>query len=278
MRKVIYEKIDWNPNENIKVLSFNFKRPATETIPIHWHRSLEIIMPIEGTVNIWWEGKNCWIGPGEVMIITSNSLHSCQLAASTNKYTGFAFQISYDYLLKIFPQYINSTLDNNYSVDEYRQIISFLEKIVLLKNTHDKFTSYMIDGYLLVLISLIFEKHLHPIKLSSKDNQKKDLINILNYLDTNFQKPINLKKLAKQFNFSYGHLARIFKNNIGMTMHEYLTYNRLTQSKLDLIRKDTTLINIALNNGFNNYKSFNRAFIKKYGLTPTQYRKTLEKS
>lgn len=271
-----YEKIFWQDKTNIKVINFEGDFELDEPVPRHWHRSLEIIVPKEGCAQVWVEGKNKYILPGQILVINSMVIHSAECFRYTKHYRGYAFQISYDYLCKNIPKFDKSILNTNYTKEETNQIIEVLEKIALLKTSPDKYTHYMLEGYSLVLLGLLCSNHL--VEKTNKTNigDHQILTPIIDYLDSNYSQKINVEDLAKDFNISYGHLARLFKKFTGFSIYNYLMEQRLNHCLLDLRYTSKSITQIAYNNGFNDLKSFNQAFKKKFQNTPMNYRKMLE--
>ena len=63
------------------------------------------------------------------------------------------------------------------------------------------------------------------------------------------------------------------KKQTGTTFYQYLQKIRLKHAYYDLIHTNMKIIDIALNHGFKNVKSFENVFKKEYHTTPTKYRK-----
>ena len=61
-----------------------------------------------------------------------------------------------------------------------------------------------------------------------------------------------------------------------MTFREYLTRYRLNRARLRIERTSDTELSIALDVGFSDVKQLSNAFKKYYGMTPSQYRKSLQ--
>lgn len=61
-----------------------------------------------------------------------------------------------------------------------------------------------------------------------------------------------------------------------MTFREYLTRYRLNKARLRIERTSDTELSIALDVGFSDVKQLSNAFKKYYGMTPSQYRKSLQ--
>lgn len=72
--------------------------------------------------------------------------------------------------------------------------------------------------------------------------------------------------------FSPVHLSRLFQFAYGMTPTEYIRRRRLTESIAALQDKSRTVLEIALDFGFEHEQSFTRAFRAEFGVTPGRYR------
>ena len=84
---------------------------------------------------------------------------------------------------------------------------------------------------------------------------------------------ISIAEIAAQVEFSESHFMRYFKENMGTSFVDYLREYRLDMAARLLLVSDASIISIAEEVGFDNLSYFNRAFKKKYGITPSQYRK-----
>ena len=94
-------------------------------------------------------------------------------------------------------------------------------------------------------------------------------------LIANYSKDIDMLSIATRFSVSYSYLSRIFKNNMQMTLTDYLNKYRIEKSCELLGDKSEKLESIALKVGYNNIQSFQRFFKKYKGTTPTLYRKSV---
>ena len=82
----------------------------------------------------------------------------------------------------------------------------------------------------------------------------------------------SLSELAKTYLKNEKYLGRLFKREIGMSYSEYARERKLEAAKSMISQSNEKIIDIALECGFNTISYFNRAFYKKYGLSPTAYR------
>lgn len=88
---------------------------------------------------------------------------------------------------------------------------------------------------------------------------------------------INLEKLAKHLDASKHHVSQVINEHLGISFFEYVNNLRVNEARTLLAessRSDLHVIEIAYAVGFNNKASFNAAFKKATGMTPTEYRKS----
>lgn len=99
---------------------------------------------------------------------------------------------------------------------------------------------------------------------------------ILNYVSGHFTEDINMDKIAEVSNYNRSHIYKLFMKNMGCSPKDYINVLRLDLAS-EMLRETAFSINdIALKTGFKNHVSFLKAFKKKYGMLPTQFRKAEE--
>lgn len=96
---------------------------------------------------------------------------------------------------------------------------------------------------------------------------------IKTYLLKNYTRNVGLDDIAKHFFLSKNQIIYLFKSAYGKTPHRYLTDYRLDKASELLVSTARPLTVIAFDVGFEEYSVFYRAFLSKYGISPTDYRK-----
>lgn len=85
---------------------------------------------------------------------------------------------------------------------------------------------------------------------------------------------LTLKTLANLLNVEPKRLSYHFHTHMKTNFSSYVNEWRLRSVCDDLIKKtDHSILDIALDNGFNSKSSFNTLFFKAYGMTPREFRK-----
>jgi len=96
---------------------------------------------------------------------------------------------------------------------------------------------------------------------------------VINYIKENYVRPLPLKDIIEQTNYSKNHLERMFKMKMNMTIQEYIFYLRLTRSEELLVSTDLTLKEIAEQVGLSEYRSLYHMYRNALGITPEEYRR-----
>ncbi|WP_238655462.1 helix-turn-helix domain-containing protein [Paenibacillus piscarius] len=92
------------------------------------------------------------------------------------------------------------------------------------------------------------------------------------YIKEHYADNISLKAVAARFYMDHAYLSRQFKKSTQVNFKEYLAELRLGHAEHELVHTERKVAEIALEHGFFNVASFNKAFKKKHDLTPSEYR------
>ncbi|MHC5216180.1 helix-turn-helix transcriptional regulator [Enterococcus sp. LJL128] len=99
------------------------------------------------------------------------------------------------------------------------------------------------------------------------------IVEIQKYIAAHFQEEdFSVKKICERVNYSRRQIDRMFKTELGVTLQEYIAAVRLTQSSNELLKTETSILEIALTNHYQSHEGFTRSFKKRFGLTPSEYR------
>ena len=96
-----------------------------------------------------------------------------------------------------------------------------------------------------------------------------------NYMDANYDRGITINDAASYVFLSQGYFTRAFKDEVGVSPMNYLMNVRITKA-CELLRNDDIKVSaIATAVGFSSAQRFNVAFKKHTGLTPVEYRRSI---
>jgi len=101
---------------------------------------------------------------------------------------------------------------------------------------------------------------------------KHTIENIINYIELNLDKNLTLELLSKRAGYSPFHFSRVFKDEMGESIIAYISRLRLERSATDISMKNSSLLEIAQDAGYQTATGFLKAFKKRFNETPSQYK------
>ncbi len=106
---------------------------------------------------------------------------------------------------------------------------------------------------------------------AAQENLQK-LMPVLVYIQTHLDEELSLSYLAEAAGLSEFYFHRLFLERVGETPKVYVQRLRLERAAYQLKIWQGTILDIALNNGYQHHETFSRAFKRWFGVSPQQYR------
>lgn len=99
----------------------------------------------------------------------------------------------------------------------------------------------------------------------------------IEWLNSNYHKPISARECAAAIPVSSAYLSRLFKKETGRTVTEHLQKLRIEKARQLLEEDCYSIPGIAFKCGFGSTEHFYRTFRKHTGLTPAAYRRNVQR-
>ena len=120
---------------------------------------------------------------------------------------------------------------------------------------------------MLHLNRLVYEQK-HPKKAGEELSLYQ---NLCSFIEEHIEEDLSLERLSLEFFVSKYHIAHVFKENLGLSIHQYITKKRL------LLCRESIISGMGITEsyqtfGFGDYSSFYRAFKKEYGISPKDFK------
>ncbi len=161
-----------------------------------------------------------------------------------------------------------------------RDIHSALNNFIKVSNNQIYYDTDLMICYLKELIIKLFQyDFLTSTPVASTPMQQKfenELLNeIIIYINENIYTALTIEEICHQFSISRSSLQTLFKNNLNTAPKQYISDLKLNKSKILIKESIYTISEISNMLGFASIHYFSRKFKQQFGITPTDYAKTI---
>jgi AraC family transcriptional regulator len=98
----------------------------------------------------------------------------------------------------------------------------------------------------------------------------------VDYIEEHLAEPISLAALAQLVRLSPNYFCRAFSQSLGMPPQRYHTWQRIERAKTLLAKRSASVTDVSLVVGYSEASAFSTAFRRVTGLTPSNYRRSLD--
>lgn len=248
----------------------------------HYHDCYEIAFYIEADLSIFVRDKNYPISAGDIVFIDEYDIHKV-IYSKNMRYTRYVINFRRKFIIDLLKfMNIESVLDSLLNRDYKRVSINLKQTAKLEESFRLLYSTYteanVKDPELhnarmksqLILILIKINELFAQRKSTALPYSKKDYLvqQIINYIDLNYARPINLDLLEKEFYVSKFYLSHVFKELTGFSVVEYILQKRVLEAKKLLSCGTRDIINISMECGFNNLQHFYRVYKRIMHETP----------
>ncbi|NLK93689.1 MAG: AraC family transcriptional regulator [Clostridiales bacterium] len=258
-------------------------------IPMHWHEEMEITYIVDGSAEISINLNPFTAQKGDIIVVNPLTLHSFKKDPKYSHMTWHTMVFNLNMVQSSLTdgcliKYIAPLLNKNHTLPTilnknslgYKEILNTILKLFDIYENKLDFFELELKSQLYHLLFLYYKYNL-VIKNNKNENLSSSttnkIKNIINYINNHINEDMTIEDISNEVNFSQYHFMKFFKKHIGMTCIDFINNTRLEKASILLNTTDKSIMDIALEVGFNNISYFNKLFKQKYKLTPKDFRK-----
>lgn len=261
---------------------FYYNDTHMPSVQTHAHNYYEFYLFISGDISLQIGDQIHKPKGGDMILIPPGVQHKASVVSDSVPYQRFVFWISQDYCNQLMAkdasygylmQHVITTKNYIYHYDtisfnalQYK-VFGLLEEIGSNRYGKAAKIALCVDDIILHLNRTAYEMD-HP---EGEREQKALYQNLMHYIEDHLEEDLSLDQLEKAFYVSKYHIAHIFKENLGLSVHQYILKKRLSACRAAILGGGK-INDCYLLYGFKDYSSFYRAFKKEYGLSPSEYK------
>lgn len=253
----------------------------------HWHHYFEILYITKGSYNFEVNLQDITLQEGDICILNAGDLHQIKGNSSDTKHDVVIFDpcilnFSYDDEMQqtciepLCNQILLLPSIHKSGTPSHQLILQNVE--ALMKNTFSGKTGWYTKSKML-LLSIITDLYANNLMLTAEgihsygERQKiKNYKSVISYIEANYKNQISLQNLADTVPCNSQYLCRFFKDIAGISPIQYLVHYRINKACQLLQNTKKTVLEIALDCGFENVSYFIRKFKELKQCTPRMYR------
>ena len=228
------------------------------SFPPHLHQCFEIIVILDGTMEVVVDMRVHTLEAGQAAIIFPNQIHALRSKHCRHLLVIFSPRLVQAYASRLVNRVPE---DNAFMPDVY-----LVERLSKLNEAGKEIRK----GILYALCGQFDEGACYRGRGTDTRNL---LYRIFSYVEQRYAEECTLGAMAETLGYDSSYLSRYFKKAVGLSFNEYVNHYRLSQSCYLLENSDRSILQCAMESGFSSIRSFNRNFKEQFGITPAQYRK-----
>lgn len=246
-------------------------RNANYLFPGDSHTFWELTFIDNGTLNTTIDNEDYQLRNFDLILYAPNQFHT----QSTGMHE------SCSYLTILFEMNISDpSLISNRIFSSHRDIHNALNNFIKVSGNELYFDNDLMICYLKeLIIKLLQYDFLQTTPIASTPMQQRFENEILNeiiiYINENIYQSLTIEEICHKFSISRSSLQTLFKNNLNVAPKQYISDLKLNKSKLLIKESMYTISEISSMLGFASIHYFSRKFKQQFGLTPTDYAKTI---
>lgn len=263
--------------DNIRLLehrndvNIEYRESQSKKYEKHWHRffEIEILLSGSGTHRI---NENSYpVRRGEMHLLKLTDIHEFSFDENCGHYL---IQIPTTYLPPEMNLLIlNCPKDMIVYLDEAElcQVENLCKILIGQSQNAAPYSPDIIKSTIVTICLLLFQK-LNINKQDIHKNGESRINDIIIFIQNNFQKSLNVSKIAERFYMNSEYFSRYFKKHMGVGPREYLVALRMEHAKKLVRQSPLNILDISAACGYSSVTAFLRDFRQKYNCTPTQMR------
>ena len=219
----------------------------------HCHDSIEFLIIEKGSVLTSVNGASQTLCENSIAFIDSYDIHSYY---STELY-GYVLVFSKEYC-RLFSE-AEYTFNNfiTLNADAFNKILNAVKNFYG-NYTDNKNNRYLVESLSSFIMGVLLQNETTITK--NKDKTKEVMVEVLNYINDNFDKEIDMPSVANEFGYTPNYFSNIFNKFTKMSFNDYVNLIRYKKA-LKILKNNVhnySITDIAFSCGFGSMNTFYR--------------------
>ncbi len=153
-----------------------------------------------------------------------------------------------------------------------------MERIAAAVSEEEPFSDLEARALTMQVLTLLLRHYDYPDRTRSGTRGVSDAERGMRYLNANFREAVTVDEAAEAAGMSKSYFMKVFRDLNGVSPWEYVLLKRVAYATALLKNTQASVLDVAMQSGFNTKSSFNRAFRRVMKTSPAEYRAAVRKS
>lgn len=246
--------------------------------PEHQHTACEIMYLHKGHISVMCDGSQFDMTDGMLYVIPSCFKHQGIIKDSSCYKRTLIFLNPWIYSKEYFSDVINNMLIG-FDIDKPIVVKDAFDALTIINRIEKEleFGDIVSEDIIVSSLTELFAKIIRKVGYIGKTDKKLNRLvsDIQRYIQENCESQILISDIADRFFISKFYLSHIFKEQIGMSPKQFLTFTRLSKAYNMLHEPGINISEISEKCGFASPSDMTKKFKVQYNISPNNFRKRL---
>ncbi len=259
---------------------FHLRDTAGQERDFHFHEFDKVVLFLSGKVDYIVENQTYELQPWTVLLVRHHMIHKA-LIDTNEPYERIILYLDRRYFDRLFPDgqlmecFRLSDQEGKHLLkpdEEQRKTLEILISSYEKAQNVDAFGAQAMRDTLIIQMLIMIGRMSSARETTTTRTCDPKIQETLSYINENLNQELSVDALAEHVFLSKYHFMRLFKAQMGSTVHAYIRQKRLLCAAR-LIREGMSANCAAEKSGFSDYSAFHRAFRECFGVSPGQIKK-----
>ena len=253
------------------------------------HNFWEMVEVDKGTVEIKRGDEYITLKQGEIVFHCPNEFHSIKALNSSPNFFVISFVCNSPFMLyfekyqtvlnKGLRPYISSIIkesENAYNIPKNDPNLKKLVRKESCPVGAEQLIKTYLEQLLIFLVRDITKKENSVIFPSKESMENHLMLEVKSYIEEHIEDTIRVSDICQKFDYSKSYLSKLFHEQCGETLANFTTNAKINRAKQLIRENNMNFAQISNLLSFDNPQYFSRVFKRITGMTPTEFKHSLE--
>ncbi len=251
-----------------KTAGFSISRSSRLKFPAHLHRHIEFVILLQSTATAYAGTERCMLRAGDAFIAFPNQVHRYDPPCEGER--SIIIIMDPDVIPELSASFFE-TLPASAHIKGFLtdEILAICTRLFALQEIHTPIE----ETERRALLTALFARVLAACHPTARENAADAMSAVVSYCARHYTEDLSLGALEQELHISRYYISHMFTQRLGIGFNEYVNSLRVSHACRYLAHEDRSVTEISTLVGFSGPRTFNRAFAKCMGMTPSEYRK-----